>query len=247
VLDPREKQLKDMDPTVAALPDAQRAWAQQIRQRLATLNDARRNYAQAVGEGAVAPSAVETDLQKQIDDLKARYDERQANLSEQAQKTVGDERARELSDAQQRLDADKKALDAAKNAYDEARVEFDNQTARQRDAQAALGSIQIARDQLKQQTRALEAARHDRQQTQAEADLSFDIKPFTESDVTSTATDPRRDYCTYAIVGLAVLFAFLVLAASQPSSGETSVAGALPAMPQDREHDPDDDTDLLPA
>lgn len=244
VLDPLEKQLKDMDPTVAALPDAQRALAQQIRQRLATLNDARRNYAQAVGEGAAAPSAVETDLQKQIDDLKTRYDERQANLAEQVQKTVGDDRARELANAQARLDADKKALDQAKNAYDAARVEFDDQTARQRDAQAAATSIQLAKDQQGQQTRALAAAQHDLQQKQAEADLSFDIKPFSDSDVTSMATDPRRDYVTYAIVGLAVIFAFLVLAASQPSGGEAP-APAEPKPAGEPRHD--DDADLATA
>ena len=198
-----------------------------------------------MGEGAAAPSAVETDLQKQIDDLKTRYDERQANLAEQVQKTVGDDRARELADAQARLDADKKALDQAKNAYDGARVEFDDQTARQRDAQAAAASIQLAKDQLAQQTRALAAAQHDRQQKQAEADLSFDIKPFSDSDVTSMATDPRRDYVTYALVGLAVIFAFLVLAASAPSGGE----GQLPIAAEKPSGEPrhDDDADLATA
>jgi hypothetical protein len=256
VLDPLEKQLKDMDPTVAALPDAQRALAQQISQRLATLNEARRVYADAVGGSAAAPSTVETDLQKQIDDLKTRFDERQANLAEQIQKSVGDERAQQLADAQQKLESDKKALDAAKIAYNAARVDFDNQSARHADADAAMGSIQLAKDQLVQQNRALDQLRRQRDETQARADRSFDIKPFAESDVTSTSTDSRRDYCIYAIVGLAVMFTFLVLAASQPASAEApaasrfiAVAGAEAKPPEAEQapHDPDDDAEMLTA
>jgi hypothetical protein len=253
VLDPLEKQLKDLDPTVAALPDSQRALAQQIRQRLATLNEARRTYADAVGAGATAPSTVETDLQKQIDDLKARFDDRQSNLAEQIQKSVGDESATRLAEAQRKLDADKKALDAAKSAYNAARVEYDNQTARHADAQTAMGSMQLAKDQLAQQTRALDQLRHDQEQKADQADHSFDIKPFAESDVTSTATDSRRDYCIYAIVGLAVVFAFLVLAASQPASGEIPIANTFPQPAADAthptadepRHDSDDDAEML--
>jgi len=255
VLDPLEQQLKDLDPTVAALPDAQRALAQQLRQRLATLNEARRTYAGVVGGGATAPSAIETDLQKQIDDLKARYDEHQANLAEQIQKSVGDQSATQLADAQHKLDADKQAVDAAKNTYNAARIDYDNLTARHTDAQAALASMQLGKDQLVQQTRALDQLRHDQEQKKSEAEHSFDIKPFTESDVTSTATDPRRDYCIYAIVGLAVVFAFLVLAASQPASGEVPVGSLVPQPASDAKqptgeqahHDPDDEEMLTTA
>jgi pSer/pThr/pTyr-binding forkhead associated (FHA) protein len=246
VLNPLENQLKSLDPTVAALPDAQRALAQQIRDRLAALNDARRNYAQAVGQGAAAPSATETDLQKQVDELKARFDERQANLSEQVQKTVGDERARQLSDAQLKLEADKKALDDAKNAYDAARIEFDDLNARQRDAQAATASMQLDKDQLDQQKRTLEVLQRQSQQKQAEANVSFDIKPISDLDVVSTSSDPRRDYSTYAIVGLAVIFAFLVLTASGSSPAESPSTEPSPekqAAEHDH-HDLDDDTEV---
>jgi hypothetical protein len=54
-------------------------------------------------------------------------------------------------------------------------------------------------------------------------------------------------------VGLAVVFAFLVLAASQPASGEIPVANTVPQPAADAKHptadqphhDPDDDAEML--
>ena len=82
VLDPLEKELNDLDPVVAALPDAQQELARQIRERLNTLNEARKHYADAVGEGGTAPSAKVTSLQQQLSELQTQFDRRQSDLAQ---------------------------------------------------------------------------------------------------------------------------------------------------------------------
>jgi pSer/pThr/pTyr-binding forkhead associated (FHA) protein len=220
VLDPLEKQLDSLAPAVVSLPQAQQDLAQQLRDRLSALNDARRQYSQTVGDEETSPSAQVTDLQKQIDDLKARFDRRQTDLTLQIRRTVGDERAAQLADAQTQIDTDKRTLEDAKAAYDAIRVQYDDQVGRHEDAQNARAQAAEYSQELQSRTSQLEIEIRDRDQKQSEAERSFDIKPFSDADLMGTSNDPRPDLSLYAIAGLAVIFAFVTFAASHRGATE---------------------------
>ena len=226
VLDPLDQQLANLE---AALPDAQQHLAQDLRQRLKTLNDARRQYADAVGEGQASPSARVTELQKQMDDLKGRFDRRQRDLTQQMRPALGDQRGAQLAEAQKQLDADKLILEDAKQAYDRVRVEYDQQAGHREDAASARARIAELTDELQNRTSQLDLSIRDRDQKQAQANRSFDIQPLADADITGTQVDPRRDYCLYAIPALAILFAILTYAASRHGSADSHRLHPQPA------------------
>jgi pSer/pThr/pTyr-binding forkhead associated (FHA) protein len=203
VLDPLEKQLASLGPEVAALPDAQQDLARQIHDRLSALNSARQQYAQVIAQGQAAPTTRVTELQKQIDDAQDRLERREKDLAGNNDKALQDQ-----------LDADKLALQNAKQAYDAVRMQYDDEAGRHEDAQTARANmVEMAQD-LKDRTAQLEIAIRDRDQKQADADRSFDLKPLDEAtDITGTENNPRRDYSLYSIAGLAVIFALIAIAA----------------------------------
>ncbi|MDP9175044.1 MAG: FHA domain-containing protein [Planctomycetota bacterium] len=210
VLDPLEKQFSDMGPLLASLPGSQQDLAKQLHDRLAALNNARRQYADAVASSGAAPSSKVTDLQKQMDDLKARFDRRQTDLTAQLEKTPGDQQGQALSIAQAKLDADKAALDAAKKNYDGIRVQYDDAAGRHEEAQLAQASIVNLNQALARAASQLEVAVQDRDVKQAQAAHSYTIKPFQETDVQFSSIDRRFETGTYTIGGLALLFAILI-------------------------------------
>jgi pSer/pThr/pTyr-binding forkhead associated (FHA) protein len=211
VLDPLEKQFSDLGPAVSSLPSNQQDLAKQLHDRLATLNEARQKYAVAVGDSAIAPSANVTDLQKQLDDLKARFDRRQADLTAQLKNTTADSAG--LASAQQKLEDDKKALDEATKAYNAVRVQYRDAEGKREDAQAGQAQLASLSNDLKQSADDLEKAGHDRDQKQLLAGSSYTIKPFEETtDVGLQIFDHRKDYWSYSLAGIALLFALLVFA-----------------------------------
>ena len=207
VLDPLEKQLGDLDPVVAALPAAQQDLAKQIRQRLDALNDARRKYAQAVGDDQIAPSAKVTDLQNRIADLKIRISARQSDLNRNG-----------LAAAQAKLVADQKTLDEATKSSAAALTAYEDDLTRHRAAVAAQQQKLGLLDDRRAVFTELEAAQRDRDERQSAADHAFDIRPVTEADVTAPATtDPRMMYSLIVTLGgLAAMAALAFFAHSGP-------------------------------
>ena len=212
VLDPLEKQFNDLGPAVASLPNSQQDLAKQLHDRLAALNESRRRYAQAVGDSGAAPSAKVTDLQKQLEGLKTQYDRRQSDLTAQLEKSTVDQRG--LAAAQQKVEDDKKILDEANKAYDAARVKYRDAAGRREDAQVAQAGLKNLNDELQRAAVGLEAAVRDRDLKQVAAGNAYTIKPFDEAkDIQFTTVDRRKDYWSYSLAGLALLFAILVFAA----------------------------------
>jgi pSer/pThr/pTyr-binding forkhead associated (FHA) protein len=212
VLDPLDKELANLGPQVAALPDAQQDLAKQIHDRLTALNDARTQYAAIVAQGQAAPTTRVTELQKQIDDAQDRLERREKDLAGNNDKALQDQ-----------LDADKLALQNAKQAYDTVRVQYDEEAGRHDDAQTARANLAGLTEDLKNRSAQLDIAIRDRDQKQSEADHSFDIKPLDElSDITGTENNPRRDYSLYSIAGLAVIFALIAIAALYRESSKAA-------------------------
>jgi hypothetical protein len=181
-----------------------------------------------------------TDLQKQMDDLKARLDRRETDLTQQIRRTAGDQRATQLSDAQKQIDTDKQVLEDARNAYDAIRVQYDDESGKHQDAQNAKSQAEELNQELTSRTNQLEIDIRDRDQKQAAVARSYDLKPFSDADITGTAVDPRRDYSLYSIAGLAILFALVALIASHRNSTEL-----VPVNPHDSMHG--DDEQAMPA
>jgi hypothetical protein len=243
VLDPLEQQLASLDGQVGSLPEAQQQMAQQLRQSLSGLNEARKNYAQMLGEGESAPSAKVTDLEKQVDDLKSRFDRRQADLAQQQPQ----QDASQLVEAQNQFKLDKDGLEETKKAYDAVRVQYDDEAGRREDAQAAQAQMEELTEELNNRSSELEVAVRDRDQKQLQADRCFDIRPPTDADVLATSVDPRQVYSLYAMGGLAVLFTLLTIAASRRAAERRPGRGAGKMGPATNQQDADDDRHALPA
>jgi hypothetical protein len=243
VLDPLQKQLAGLDGQVGSLPEAQQQMALQLRQSLAALNDARKNYAQVLGEGDTSPSAVVTNLEKQLDDLKARFDRRQADLAQQQPQ----QNASQLADAQRQFELDKQALEETKKDYEAIRVQYDTEAGQHEDADSARMQMAELTQELNNQQNQLEVAVRDRDQKQLQADRCFDIRPLTDADVLGTAVDPRQIYSLYAMGGLAVLFTLLTIAASRRAAERRPGRGAGKADSRGDRHETDDETHALPA
>jgi chromosome segregation ATPase len=213
VLDPLEKQLNQLDPVVSGMPAAEQDLAKQLRQRLDSLNDARKKYAEAVGEGGVAPSAKVTELQKQITELKDRTEQREQNLAQQKVRSRDATHMQDIEKAKNALDADQKALDAAKSTYGEVLLVFEEKQAERDAAEAAQQKKISLLDTQQTANTELEAAQRDRDEKQAAAEHAFDIKPITDADVIAAATtDPRMMYSLIVLGAGVVLLAGLTFA-----------------------------------
>jgi hypothetical protein len=218
VLDPLEKQLGDLDPVVAALPAAQQDLAKQIRQRLDALNDARRKYAQAVGDDQIAPSARVTDLQNRIADLRIRISARQSDLARQVASAQDAQRTSDLAMAQTKLATDQSKLDESTKTYAVALTACEDDLTRHRAAVAAQQRKLGLLDDRRALSTELEAAQRDRDEMQSAADHAFDIRPVTDADVTAPApSDPRMTYSLIvALGGLAAMAALAFFSHSGP-------------------------------
>jgi pSer/pThr/pTyr-binding forkhead associated (FHA) protein len=202
VLDPLEKELGDLDPVVAALPAAQQDLAKQIHQRLDALNEARRKYAQAVGDDQLAPSAKITDLQNRISDLKIRIAARQTDLIRNAVTDRDAQWSADLTAARAKLAADQKTLDAATKSSAVALTAYEDDLARHRAAVAAQRQKLGLLDDRHALSAGLEAAQRDWDDKKSAADHAFDIRPVTDADVTAPALpDPRMMYSLIVALG----------------------------------------------
>jgi pSer/pThr/pTyr-binding forkhead associated (FHA) protein len=244
VLDPLAKELADLDPQVAGLPEAQQDLARQLRGSLGALNDARKNYADALGEGDAAPSATVTNLEKQLDDLKARFDRRQADLAQQRPGA----NATEITSAQQRFEADKAGLEDLRKQYETVRVQYDQEAGQHEDAENARAQMAELNEELNNRQSQLEVAVRDRDQKQLQADQCFDIKPLTDADVVGTSIDPRPLFSLYAMGSLAVLFTILTIVASRRAGERRPGRSATTVKVEARRtEEEDDDRHILPA
>jgi len=202
VLDPLEKELGDLDPVVAALPAAQQDLAKQIHQRLDALNEARRKYAQAVGDDQIAPSSKITELQNRISDLKIRIAARQTDLIRNAVTDRDAQWSADLSAARAKLAADQKMLDAATKSSAAALTAYEDDLARHRAAVAAQQGKLGLMDDRQSLSAELEAAQRDWDEKKSAAGHAFDIRSVTDADVTSPATsDPRMMYSLIVALG----------------------------------------------
>jgi pSer/pThr/pTyr-binding forkhead associated (FHA) protein len=221
VLDPLEKQLSDLDPVVAALPDAQQELARKIRERLNALNDARKHYADAVGEGTTAPSAKVTSLQQQLSALKTQFDRRQADLAILVNKRLEVQRGQDLITTKQKLDSDTENLTAIQKAYFDVQLKLEDVSAKRDAAKADQIRLLGLADEKTDAAKAVDDAQRDYDQKQAASASAYDIKPFSDGDVTSEQSgDPRWNYSAFAVIGLAVIFAMMTVI-SNPRAHET--------------------------
>jgi pSer/pThr/pTyr-binding forkhead associated (FHA) protein len=229
VLEPVDRQLSDMNPTITAMPANQQDIAKAIRQSLETLNKANQQYAEVIGQGETSPSTSVMELQKNIDELKSRFDRRQADLTMQMQQSLGFQRGRALADAQQTLDKDKQIMEEAKNSYDAARLDYDQAAGRVDDAQAATVRLSELKQELKSRSDERDAAVTDADRKQAAADRTFDIQPLDPTAVVVVPeTDPRREYSLMSVAVLAVLFAAVAILIPR---GERYVPGSPLPLP----------------
>ena len=201
VLDPLQKQLADLDPVVAALPEAQQDVARQIHQRLDALNDARQKFADTFGDEQIAPSAKVTELKNRIADLKADIAARQADLERSAVAARDEQQTNDMATVQARLQADQKNFDAASKALEAGLSAYDEVHAKQVAADAAQQKKISLLDDQRSAFTDLEAARRDRDEKQSAADHAFDIRPVAATDVVAIAPpDPRMMY-SLAVMG----------------------------------------------
>src|SRR5262249_2731895 len=112
-LDPLEKQLTELDPTVSAMPQAQQDLARLIRQRLEDLNNARTKYAKTVGDQEISPSAKVADLQTRMADLRSRIASRKTELLSAQAAAMDTQHQKDLATTQVKVGIDQKALDEA--------------------------------------------------------------------------------------------------------------------------------------
>jgi chromosome segregation ATPase len=233
VLDPLEKQLSELDPVVAGLPEAEQDLAHQLRRRLDALNEARQKYAQAVGEGAVAPSAKVTELQKQIAELKDRAERRERDLAQQSLRSRDAELAQDIAKAKSSLDADQKPLVAARNAYGQLLLVFEEKQAGHDAAEAAQQKKINLLDAQRAAYTELESARRDRDEKQSAAEHAFGIQPITDADVIAAApADPRMSYSLFVLgAGVVVLAGLTFVSHSAAHRAHHSAASAYPHEP----------------
>ncbi len=212
VLDPLEKQLADLDPVVTAMPAAEQDLARQIKQRLADLNDARKKYAQSVGEDQPPASAKVLDLQNQITDLKSRLVARQQVLTQAAAAAAQARQTTDLTSAQQHLTTDQKTLDAATQSYATALAAF-QEVESKRDAAVAAQQKKInLMDDQRAAFTSLESAKRDRDDKQAAAQQAFNLEPVSDASVTVIApTDPRLIYSAIVLGAGLLIMAILAL------------------------------------
>jgi chromosome segregation ATPase len=236
VLDPLQRELGDLDPVVAAMPQAQQDLARAIRDRLEALNVARTKYAKTVGDDSVNPTGKITEIQSHIADLKSRIAAREADLTKQAIAVNETHRTGELAAAQAKVAADQTALDAATKNFQAADAAYQDTLARHQNAMAAQQKKISLMDDQRTADSDLEAARRDHDEKQSAADHAFDIKPVSDDDVHAvTQSDPRIVYS--AVVAGAGVLALAMLTLVSHSSGRRSSK-----MPQ---HPFDADTDSL--
>jgi hypothetical protein len=154
-------------------------------------------------------------MQKKADDLRAQIDARQKDLTEQMLKSVGDQQATAIADAQRKLDADKAAMDQAKADLEPVSMEYLEASTAEDNAKTIGAQIDdehqtLARleEKVNSAITARDALRNN------EATHAFDIEPLSASSITSRTMDLRPTYSLYAIAGLAVFFAFLTFITS---------------------------------
>jgi pSer/pThr/pTyr-binding forkhead associated (FHA) protein len=230
-LDPLEKQLTQLDPTVSALPQAQQDLARLIRERLDDLNTAREKYAKTVGDEGIAPSAKVADLQTRIAELKSRIAARKADLVTAQAASRDTQHQKNLVAAQAKVDADQKSLDTAAKELETGAAAYEDAHARHETAiTAQQKKISLLDDQRAAFTD-LQRARRDRDEKQSAADHAFDIAPVTDEDVrvTNPQQDPRIMYmliiaCAGAIGITALAFLSHSSRAKEHESGELESA-----------------------
>ena len=200
VLDPLEKQLSELDPVVGGLPEAEQDLARQLRQRLGALNEARQKYAEAVGEGEVAPSAKITELQKQIAELKDRAGRREQELAQQTLRWRDAEHMQDVGKTKNALDSDQKTSDTARKAYGDVLLVFEEKQAERDAAEAAQQRKINLLDAQRTARSELETAQRDRDEKQSAAERAFDIKPISEGNVIAAGpTDERMMYSLWVL------------------------------------------------
>ncbi len=233
VLDPLEKQLSELDPVVAGLPEAEQDLAHQLRRRLDALNEARQKYAQAVGEGAIAPSAKVTELQKQIAELKDRAERRERDLAQQTLRSRDAELAQDIAKAKSSLDADQKTLDADRNAFGQFLLVFEEKQAEHDAAEAAQQKKINLLDAQRAAYTELESAQRDRDEKQSAAEHAFGIRPITDANVTAAApADPRMSYSLFVLgAGVVLLAGLTFVSHSAAHRAHHSAASGRPHEP----------------
>jgi pSer/pThr/pTyr-binding forkhead associated (FHA) protein len=237
VLGPVEKQLNGLDPVVAALPLAQQDQARQIHARLDALNEARRKYAAAVGDGDVNPSAKIANLQKRVADLKQQIAQRQAELARQKQQSFDVQQTQSLAAANSTLEADERKLEASRNANGGFLLVFEEKEAEHDAGVAAQTRKMHLLDDQRAADAQLEAAQRTRDDKQSAAQRAFDIRPITAADVIATAPiDPRMTDSIFAVIAGLAAAALLMLishfAAEQAFRRRHAHPHAPPAIPE---------------